>query len=340
MSTKDTLQFSARMALALSLIYPAGEAFACASCGCSLNTDASAQGVSATSGRSLDVRLDAINQNQLRTGTGTISPTAAALTNDPTIHGPAEVEQYTNNQYLTAAIDYNQGDSWGVTVSVPYITRSHSTLGEGSDGVTYDPANGAYQSQASGLGDVRVVGRYYGFSDARNTGIQLGLKLPTGGTSQLGADGVTPVDPGLQLGTGTTDVILGAYHFDNINQDWSYFVQGQFQYALAPAYNSVNAGTYRPGDSLNLTGGVRYHGFEGYTPEVQVNVRNVNTDSGTAADTFSTGGVLVYLTPGVTVPVNAKLSVRANVQIPLYQNLYGIQLAPTAVYSVGAKYLF
>jgi hypothetical protein len=330
-----------KLALALAAIVPSGAAFACASCGCTLNSDFGTQGLSTSGGWSLDVRFDTLDQNQLRSGTGTISAAAAAGTTNTATGDPAEVEKFTKNQYLTATLDYNNGTSWGVSVALPYISRSHSTLGIGSDGTTPDPAGtgGNYDSNTSGIGDVRVIGRYYGLSEGKNFGLQFGLKLPTGATKQQSNDGQgIDVDPGLQLGTGTTDAIVGAYYFDNLNQNWDYFLQAQFQFAL----NSSNmaAGDYKPGDSVNLTGGLRYHGFESFTPTVQINARQVNADSGVAADTYATGGTLVYFTPGVVVPVTSTFSVYSNVQIPIYQNVNGIQLAPTSIFSIGARVAF
>ena len=217
------------------------------------------------------MRFDALNQDQLRTGTGPISSTAAAHTTRNANGDLAEVEKYTNNRYLTTTLDYNQEEAWGVSLAVPYIARSHSTLGTGSDGTNPDPAGagGNYDSSTSGVGDVRVTGRYYGLSENKNFGIQFGLKLATGRTNQMSSNGQsTFVDPGLQLGTGTTDAILGAYYFDNLNPDWDYFLQAQFQSALNSS--TMNGQSYRPGDSLNLSGGVRYHGFDSFTPTLQV----------------------------------------------------------------------
>ena len=335
-----------KLFLELATLLPSSAVFACASCGCTLNSDFGAQGLSTSSGWSVDLRYDVLNQTQLRSGTGTIAPTNAAATLNPTTGQNSEVEKYTDNQYLTTTLDYNNGDSWGVSIAVPYINRSHSTLGVGGDGSDPLSGQGAYDSSASGVGDVRVIGRYYGFSPEKKFGIQFGLKLPTGKYKQTaittdGTSSLADVDPGLQLGTGTTDAIVGAYYFDNLNQNWDYFVQAQFQSALnSSTMGTIAPASYRPGDSLNLTGGVRYHGFDSFTPTLQINVRNVNTDSGAAADTFSTGGKLVYLTPGVVVPVNSSISVYSNLQIPVYQDLNGIQLAPTTIFSVGARFSF
>lgn len=324
--------------LALSSILPAGAAYACASCGCSVNTDWSAQGLSSAAGFSLDLRFDELNQNRLWSGTHSISPASAATTDNPASGGPAEVEQSTHNHYLTATLDYSNGDSWGVSLSLPYIHRSHSTLGVGSDGTTFDPANGAYTSSASGIGDVRVLGRYYGFTEGRNFGLQFGLKLPTGKTDQVARDGITAVDPGLQAGTGTTDLILGAYYFDALSERWGYFVQGTVQGALN--HSTMAAGSYQPGRNANLSVGARYSGFDSFTPNIQLDARYAKRDSGAAADVYATGGTLVYLTLGAIVPLTEKVSPYVNVQLPIYQNVNGIQLTPRYIVSVGARMVF
>jgi hypothetical protein len=328
-----------RFALALAAALPSSAVFACASCGCSINSDWSAQGLSSTSGWSMDLRYDVLNQNKLRSGTHSISATDAASATNTATGDPAEVEQYTNNHYLTATVDYSNGNTWGVSLSLPYINRAHSTLGVDSDGTTFDPANGAYTSSAAGLGDVRVIGRYFGFSERQNFGLQFGLKLPTGKKNQLANDGSgTAVDPGLQLGTGTTDLILGAYYFDRLSDDWGYFTQGNFQAALN--HSTMDAGSYKPGNNLNVSIGARYTGFRAFTPTVQLNARYAKRDSGDAADTFATGGKLVYLTLGAIVPATDKIAPYVNVQVPVYQNVNGIQLTPKYIASVGVRVAF
>lgn len=328
-----------RFVLALFGAFSSSSVLACASCGCSINSDWSAQGLSSTSGWSMDLRYDVLNQNKLRAGTHSISATDAAAATNTATGGPAEVEQYTNNHYLTATLDYSDGKAWGVSFSLPYINRAHSTLGAGSDGVTFDPANGAYTSSASGVGDLRVIGRYFGLAEQQNFGLQFGLKLPTGKKNQVADDGSgTAVDPGLQLGTGTTDLIFGAYYFDRLSDDWGYFVQGTFQAALNRSM--MDAGSYKPGNNLSFSVGARYTGFASVTPTVQLNARYARRDSGEAADTFATGGNLVYLTLGAIVPVTDKIAPYVNVQVPVYQNVNGIQLTPKYIVSLGIKFAF
>lgn len=316
-------------------------AIACAGCGCSVNSDWGAQGVSTAPGWSIDLRYDYLNQDQLRSGTHSIAPGVAANTMDPQSGGPAEVEKYTENRYATASLDYSNGASWGLNLVVPYIDRKHSTYGSASgfgasDG--YPTGVNGYDSTASGLGDIKLIGRYFGFSPSKSFGLQLGLKLPTGKHDQLANDGVSQVDPGLQLGSGTTDLIASAYTFDNLNADWSTFAQAGVQTALN--HSTLFGESYRPGDSLNLSLGIRYHGYSGFIPSLQVNGHYAVHDGGDAADTFSTGGTLVYLTPGVIVPIGHKASLYGDVQLPLYQDVRGIQLTPKEVISLGLRASF
>ena len=315
------------------------DVLACASCGCTLSSDWENMQFSYTPGIKLDLRWDFIDQNQLRTGTGRISSTAASQVIEN--GSPAEVEKYTRNNYYTLGIDYSTSPDWGVNVQVPFIDRSHRTLGMASDGTTPGPGGGQYDSRTESFGDVKVVGRYQGFvPGCSNLGVLLGLKLPTGSHTDTGtstdptAPGSVPIDRGLQPGTGTTDAILGVFYAGSISQDLGFFTQAIFQTAL---YESDQ---YRPGEGLNLNAGLRYLGFSGFSPQIQLNFRHVLHDTGAQADSNNTGGTLLYFSPGVSVSVSNYVSVYGFVQVPVYQDVRGIQLAPRVTTSVGMRYSF
>ncbi|WP_440026731.1 hypothetical protein [Chromobacterium amazonense] len=322
---------------ALLAVTASSGAYACASCGCTLSSDWESQGFTTQPGLKMDIRYDYLDQNQLRSGSGTISPAAASQLN----RGNQEVEKYTRNNYLTLGFDYSFSPAWGVNVTVPYIDRKHSTLGTGSDGYTAASGGGAYNSSTSDLGDIKVIGRYQGFAEARNFGLLFGLKLPTGSHTETGTstDPTNPgapavIDRGLQPGTGTTDAIFGAYYYGDLDRSWSYFTQATVQSALD------TSDQYRPGTGVNLNLGVRYTGLAGWMPQLQINARYVQHDAGNNADTVSTGGTLIYLSPGLTVPLTKQTSLYGFVQLPLYQNVNGVQLAPRYTASVGARISF
>ena len=329
---------SAAISLALAMVLlQSADARGCASCGCTLSSDWENLQFSTAPGLKIDLRYDFINQDELWSGKKQISPTAASQVNG----GTNEVEQYTINNYVTLGIVYSINHDWGVNVQVPYIDRKHSTLGVGSDGYTPVPGGMSYDSHTKSIGDVKVIGRYQGFTPQCNFGVLYGVKLPTGSFNMTGTStdpvtpgGPVPIDRGLQPGTGTTDAIVGAYYSNAISQDWDYFGSALFQIALD--YREQ----YRPGDGVNLNAGLRYGGFSGFSPLLQFNFREVAHDQGGNADKLNTGGTLLYISPGITAAVGQHVSAYAFVQVPVYQEVEGVQLVAKFTYSVGVRYSF
>lgn len=312
--------------------------WACASCGCSLSTDWGNQGVM-NSGFSADLRYDYLNQDQLRHGTSTITPQGVYNLN-PT----AEVEDYTKNQYTTLTLGYMSESHWELSLVLPYITRQHQTWGQ-SSGAPASPSNpsAGYYSDFNQLGDAKLMLTFRPLENDHRLGLTLGLKLPTGRHDLLQSY-PTPftvqspaalVDPGLQPGTGTTDMIVGVSMSDALNRNWDYFTQAMFQTVVAGP-----ADYYHPGNSQNVNLGLRYMGLETLIPQIQINARHVNTDSGAVADTLSTGGVLAYISPGFSIRAADNLRIYAFAQLPIYQNLTGFQLAPRYTLSVGVHAAF
>ncbi len=311
-----------KLLLALTAALPSGAVFACASCGCSLSSDWGSQGLSSSEGLRFDLRYDYLNQNEVRSGTGKFGAWPAA---------DHEQELFTQNRYLTASMDYRWNPNWGVNVQLPYIDQSHGTNGMNFDGTD----DGTSHTQS--LGDVKVVASYLGLTDAHNFGVQFGVKLPTGSHSELFSGGMMAgdlLDRSLQPGTGTTDLILGAFQFGSLSQNWDYFVQATAQFPL----NSSD--DYKTGNSLNLNAGFRYLGLERLVPQIQINARVSGKDSGANASPDDSGGQTVYLSPGVTFPVSEKMKVYGFLQLPVYQNLNGYQLAPKYTVSVGTTIEF
>ncbi|MEX8497735.1 TonB-dependent receptor [Leptothrix ochracea] len=309
----------AHILLAATAVFYSGFTFACASCGCSLSSDWESQGLSSGRGLRFDLRYDYLNQNQVRSGTGTVANWPVA---------GHEQETYTKNDYVTAGIDYSWNDTWGISVQLPYIDRSH-----GTNGFAYDGTD-AGTSHSSSLGDIKIMGRYAGFSADHSVGFQFGLKLPTGSYTENFSGGPiagNPLDRGLQPGTGTTDAILGVYKFASISQNWDYFSQATAQIPL----NSQ--ADYKPGQAINVNLGYRFLGLENITPQIQINARVSAKDSGLNASPDDSGGQTVYLSPGLTFPLTEKIKGYTFIQVPIYQNLNGYQLAPTSTASIGLR---
>lgn len=311
-------------ALAILLAAAATDSVACSTCGCTLNADWATQGLTSRTGLTADLRYDFFNQDDLRSGTGRVDRSALALPNDK------EIQQQTVNRNATFTLDYGLTPDWGVTLTLPWLERRHTTIAEGDTDLS--------SSRSDSLGDVRVVARYTGFSEAQDWGLQLGLKLPTGASHGVNFDGGPRrgemLDRGLQPGTGSTDLLVGAFKFGAINETIDWFGQALLQIPV------VADRAFKPGVGANLTAGVRYRGLESVVPQLQFNSRVERRETGSEADTPNSGATLVYFSPGATFNVSEKTSVYLFGQVPVYQRVNGYQLEPKWSVSAGVHGAF
>jgi hypothetical protein len=310
---------------ALFVLLSSPSVFACASCGMMSGPGYTpgweSQGLAANDGFRFDFRYDLLNQNQLRSGSGT--PGMWPI-------GPHEQELYTKTQTYNLTYDYSKGD-WGFNVQLPYIERTHATNGFNYDGTD------AGTSSKTGFGDVKLLGRWMGLLKNRSLGLQLGLKLPNGEFRQNfngGAIAGTPLDRGLQLGTGTTDLIFGFFHFASLSTDWNYFSQVVADMPLASREG------YVPGNSLSTNVALRYSHFSHFTPQLQFNARFLARDHGINASPADSGGTMVYVSPGFTFNIAKNVYHYVFFQLPIFQYFNGYQLAPHYTLSVGTRFMF
>ena len=317
------MRLRSSLAVLTFLLAAAPAAQACGACGCTLHSDWATQGYAVQPGFRFDLRYDYFNQEQLRSGTRAVDRGSFELPNE------VEVQEKTINRNLTATLDYSPNADWGVTLLVPIFNRYHATIAPGDT----DPSF----SKGNGLGDVRVLGRYQGFSEDHSFGVQFGVKLATGDTKQTfnaGAQTGEALDRGLQLGTGTTDLLLGVYAFGNLAPEWGVFGQVLFQKPTGEKDG------FKPGDGLNANVGIRYTGHAGFTPHLQLNVRAEGRESGINADVDNSGATLVYLSPGLTFNVSPAFQVYIFGQVPVAQRVNGLQLEPKWSASVGMHWTF
>ena len=305
-------------ALAVSLSTPA---FACSSCGCNLTSDWLSQGLVAQPGTTISLRYDHVPQTELRSGRHSVNRSTITL---PTTR---EIEQHTFNHYANLSLDHAFNPKWAVNLDLPLLTRPHSTITEGETEIS--------RSRTRGIGDVRATLRFQGFGGAGITGVQFGLKFPTGKfrqTFRSGPEAGNDVDRGLQPGSGTLDAIVGAYHFGKLAGSLDFVLQAQGQIPL----NS--RAEYRPGIAGTLSAGISYTGWTGITPQLQLNLRLAAKDHGLNADRPNSGGEQLFVAPGLSARISDHFSAFGVAQLPLYQRVNGFQLAPKYTLSLGLQY--
>jgi hypothetical protein len=238
-----------------------------------------------------------------------------------------EIEHSTYNHYATLTLDHVATPLWGFNLQVPFSYRPHRTIAEGTTDESY--------SRTNRLGDIRASARFQGFGGPGITGVQFGVKLPTGQFHQKFRSGPSAgeeVDRGLQPGTGTVDAILGAYHYGKLAGAFDYMLQAQGEIPLNHRDN------YRPGLAGTFSAGIHYMGWKGVMPQLQFNLRLAEKDHGASADRPNSGGEQLYVAPGLSAALGDHLSAFGFAQLPLYQRVNGYQLAPRYTLSVGLQY--
>ena len=123
------------------------------------------------------------------------------------------LDKQLNTQWYNAGFSYNFNRDWGVMLRIPTANRTLTTDTGAYAGIT--------SFNSKDVADIEIMGIYTGFFKDMSTGIIFGVKLPTGTFQAPG------MDRDNQIGTGSTDLLLGAFHRGLLSGDnaWQYFSQ-------------------------------------------------------------------------------------------------------------------
>ena len=233
-----------------------------------------------------------------------------------------------DTQWINVGFSYNFNRDWGVMVRMPTTNRTLTTDTGAFAGIQ--------SFNSKDIGDIEVMGMYTGFFKDMSTGVIFGLKFPTGTYTAPGLDRDT------QIGSGSTDLLLGAFHRGMLSGDnaWQYFSQimwrQPFLYRTAAdpqGFFDGNAGvvqSYHPGMQIDGAAGILYNnwyhvlGFDKITPLAQVIVSHRDNDTGTGADPYNSGFDRVMLSPGIEFTKvvdeanNRVVKLYADVEVPVY----------------------
>lgn len=290
----------------------------CATAFCSVNTGAESLGIGTGHEKKLavDLRYEFIKQDQQRSGSSEVNGRS---------NRDDEIEQRTLNRNWLLGVDYAFDASWGVSTQLPVVSRSHEHL-HAPHGHTPELEAWSFNE----TGDLRVLGRYQ-FTrnpfETSSAGVNFGLQLPTGRTTVANAGG-TRAERSLQPGTGSTDIVLGAFYNAPMGSASRGFIQALWQKPVASHNN------YTPGARYSLDVGMRYAASDRLSLLLQLNTLQRERDQGANANPHDSGGTFINISPGARYALTPDLDIYGFFQQPVYQHVNGVQL--TADWSVIA----
>ncbi len=288
-------------ASAFSLFFLPAIAFPCA-CGCNVFSVGSPLLMPISSGLGFYLHYNYMDQGR---NWGSWSGAPVESNNDREIR----------TSFYTLSVQDMIDREWGVMVEAPVWDRYFRTIDDNGTAGSVDHTS---------FGDVRLTGMYTGLSEDMSIGLQFGLKLPTGSFHQ------SLLDRDTQVGTGTTDLLLGGYWMRQ-EDGWGWYGQVMWQRALSEREG------YRPGDSFDMNIGVHYDDLLNtlpIVPSLQLVGSFRSIDSGPNADPPNTGYQRLYISPGIELVTGSPVNIYADVRIPLVTHVRGYQLVAPALYSV------
>lgn len=233
---------------------------------------------------------------------------------------------------------------WGATrdltlgITQPFLQRR----------LRFDGPDGERQViAADGPGDLMAVGVYRFFRrdvERSTTQVSLlgGLKLPSGATDiedsnlpRLTGSQGTRLPPSLQLGSGSVDGIVGLAGFHNMDRLSFYAdVQGKL--------NTEGAQDFQAGNGVFYDLTADYVLLPQRNMFVLLELNGISTSRAEQAGRTvrDSGGQLLFISPGLQYLPLPYLILEASVQVPIYRDLNGRQLAPDWSVVVGVRYLF
>lgn len=235
---------------------------------------------------------------------------------------------------LPQTLVYGLTEQISVVLTAPFVNKELDFT---------DGTNRASRKDA-GLGDVVLLGKYrlytkdYPAATSRFSSVA-GTELPTGQSGDADARGKLPRD--LQLGSGSTDPIMGAaYTWQSLDDEWDLNLTYQV---------NTTANKFEFGDVLTYTVAYQRRIWPIQLPErglyaqwnvvLEANGQWEQQAKDHARRLDNTGGHLLLLSPGVQVATK-RFVIESSIQLPVLQHLNGSQVEPDFVLVASVRATF
>jgi hypothetical protein len=229
-------------------------------------------------------------------------------------HRGHDVHGKNHEEFYNVSAGYGVLDDLDLYVTAPVVSKTsievheHSTLGR--------------NDSAAGFGDLRLTGKYRFWSQGIDAALLLGVKAPTGETSDT-KDSGGKFEPEQQPGTGAWDMTVGVAASRSLGSHVS--VANAFRYTA----RGEGAQDSELGDLFHYGAGISYAIRPmGEHPNLSLMLelhhewarRDSNREHDSVEDS---GGTTILLSPGLAANLTESLTAFVAMPVPVYQNLGG-----------------
>ncbi len=182
----------------------------------------------------------------------------------------------------------------------------------------------------SGLGDIKTFFEYSLKSenngDKYSALLELGITVPTGKSDKIfiinTKEGVNKGKKpyGMQSGNGSFDYSLKLNLSKQINKS-------RFSFSTLYTFNTKGDNELKSGNEFHYNIAYVNKLFSKLAIQTEINGKNSEKHIIAGEKSENSGGSIIYITPGVIVNTSKKIIIAGGIQIPLYKNLYGEQIA-------------
>jgi hypothetical protein len=237
---------------------------------------------------------------------------------------PGSTDKLKQWSYRFNAV-YRPIDELAFTATVPLVSKSIRTIGDGAE---------VLASDLTGLGDIEVAARYafwraveLGKARVQELALSVGSSVPTGGHNAATTGGAL-VDPHGQLGTGAWGPFVGLnYRYEQ--GSWLGFANVSGRLRTEGTY--FDGSKYKFGDALLWSVHGQYRPARRLAIDLGIDGRHARADRATDPDgtvtdgVENTGGTVLSAAPGVYFNATGKLWLFIRGQVPFYKHLFGRQ---------------
>jgi hypothetical protein len=233
-------------------------------------------------------------------------------------------------------VSYGVSDRMAASLILPYSITSGFRGGEENPA---PPPNVLFSDadRISGLGDAVFLLKDELTLDPVEVALLAGVKIPTGATHEETDDG-EHLEPDHQPGSGSWDALFGVSVGKQVD-DW------MFSASAMARITTEGRHEFKHGNTLVIAARAEYQisplgTFPRFYASMELAADLARMDSTDGDRNEDSGGVILWLSPGVKMKVDGNTTLGLSFGIPLYQGLYGEQHEERFEILFGATYAF